>query len=166
MRQRGVTLIELLIGLAIMAMLLLAAMPFTQSWIDSNRQVQARSQLWEGMSQARALALRNPDAQRAGQPAATLRLQDDELQVITPETDDPVWAASVRADATFKFTDATGFADADVMAESDNPAFDCVSFDARGQRLPGAGDCSDTSLLNRRIAIGLSDQDPLYVDML
>lgn len=165
-RQRGVTLIELMIGLAIMVFLLLAAMPFGASWVQSNRQLHARSLLWEGVSQARAIALRNPSAQPIGLPAATLQFRAGLLEVLVPGNDLPLWTSPLRNDVALRLTDHDGFADADAMAVSGYPAFDCVNFDARGIRLPGADGCTDSSAAADRIAIGLSSQDPLYVDLL
>ncbi len=163
---RGVTLIELMIGLLIMVLLMLAALPFGVHWADGNRQLQMRSELVEGMAQARAIALRNPSAQRSGVTAATLQLRAGVLEVVVPGASTPLWTSTVRSGTTFKLSGSTGFASAAAMSSSGNPAFDCVNFDARGRRLPGAGGCADTTLSQDRIAVGLSSQDPLYVDML
>ncbi|OWQ49947.1 hypothetical protein CEE60_18340 [Stenotrophomonas maltophilia] len=165
-RPRGVTLIELMIGLFIMAMLLMAAMPFGAHWVSSNRQMEARSVLWEGVSQARAMALRNPSARRATAPAAMLRLRAGWLEVMVAGVDTPAWSAKLRHGVHLKLADQDGFADADALAASDYPDFDCVSFTARGVRLPGADGCTDSDVALGRIAVGLSNQDPLYVDML
>lgn len=165
-RSRGVTLIELMIGLFIMAMLLLAAMPFGARWVSSNRQMEARSLLWEGVSQARAMALRNPSARRATEPAAMLRLRAGWLEVMVAGVETPVWSTQLRNGVRLKLADLEGFASADALASSSHPDFDCVTFDARGVRLPGADGCADSDLALGRIAVGLSNQDPLYVDML
>lgn len=163
---RGVTLIELMIGLVIMVLLMLAAMPFGIAWTEGNRQMQVRSELVEGMSQARSIALRNPAGRRSGLAAATLRLRSGVLEVVVPGTASPLWSSTVRSGTTFKLTNRDGFASATAMASSGNAGFDCVSFDPRGLRLPGADGCSDTTLGQDRIAVGLSSQDPLYVEML
>jgi prepilin-type N-terminal cleavage/methylation domain-containing protein len=165
-RSRGVTLIELMIGLFIMAMLLLAAMPFGARWVSSNRQMEARSLLWEGVSQARAMALRNPSARRATEPAAMLRLRAGWLEVMVAGVETPVWSTQLRDGVRLKLADLEGYASADALANSSHPDFDCVNFDARGVRLPGADGCADSDLALGRIAVGLSNQDPLYVDML
>lgn len=155
-----------MIGLFIMAMLLLAAMPFGAHWVSSNRQMEARSVLWEGISQARAMALRNPSARRATEPAAMLRLRAGWLEVVVAGVDTPAWTAKLRNGVRLKLTDLDGFADAGALAGSTHPDFDCVSFNARGVRLPGADGCTDSDVALGRIAVGLAHQDPLYVDML
>lgn len=134
-RSRGVTLIELMIGLFIMAMLLLAAMPFGARWVSSNRQMEARSLLWEGVSQARAMALRNPSARRATEPAAMLRLRAGWLEVMVAGVETPVWSTPLRDGVRLKLADLEGFASAEALASSSHPDFDCVNFDARGVRL-------------------------------
>ena len=60
-RPCGFSLIELMITVALVAVLAVAAMPFAQSWMDGNRQLQVHSRLLMGVAQARALALRNPN---------------------------------------------------------------------------------------------------------
>lgn len=164
--QRGVTLIELLIGLVIMVMLLLAALPFGSRWVESNRQMQARAQLWEGVSQARAIALRNPSGQRLGSPAALLQLRAGQLEVMVPGEDEPLWTGELRNTVSLKLSDSAGYADAEAMSAAAAPVFDCVNFDGAGVRLPGADGCSDAQQALNRVAVGLSTQDPLYVDLL
>jgi|GEM_PF-366309 len=117
-RPRGVTLIELMIGLFIMAMLLMAAMPFGAHWVSSNRQMEARSVLWEGVSQARAMALRNPSARRATAPAAMLRLRAGWLEVMVAGVDTPAWSAKLRDGVHLKLADQDGFANADALTAS------------------------------------------------
>ncbi|MGE6333490.1 pilus assembly FimT family protein [Stenotrophomonas sp. NPDC077659] len=166
LRQQGVTLIELMITLSIVAFLLMAAAPFGAHWVQSNRQMQARSLLWEGVSQARAIALRNPQARAMGTPAATLQMRAGQLEVVVPGVDAPLWTAPLRAGVSLKLTDHDGYADAAAMQATGHPGFDCLNFDMRGLRLPGASGCTDSAQSLNRIAIGLANQDPLYVDLL
>lgn len=84
----GVTLIELMITITIMALLVLVTLPLTSDWIDGNRQMRAKSNLLEAVGQARALAMRNPRA----------------LPTNVAGTDDPLAVAAVlyegRTDTT------------------------------------------------------------------
>lgn len=79
LRTRGFTLIELVVTLAIMALLLFMAVPLATDWTYSARTLQARGTLVEGFAQAKALALRNPCAapNDTGTHAATLRATTD-----------------------------------------------------------------------------------------
>lgn len=164
-RPGGFTLIELMIVITLMAMLLLMAMPFLHAWIASNRQMQVRSQLWEGIAQVRALALRNPGAFDASEAAAVLSYSNGHLDVTVPGDTAALWQGDIDTDAELVFTGDTDFADADALAASGGPSFDCVEFNSRGVRMPGSDGCSDTTSLTR-IAIGYDTQEPLYVDML
>jgi len=58
--QRGFTLIELMIVVAIVAVLALMAAPLTPDWVHGARTLQARGTLVQGFENAKALALRNP----------------------------------------------------------------------------------------------------------
>lgn len=94
--SRGFSLIELMVTLAVLALLTLAAMPFSGAWLDGQRQSQLRSALLEGISQARALALRNPHCLQADTEAVRLYYLYGQLRLIQPEnsancTDSPIW---------------------------------------------------------------------------
>lgn len=165
--ETGFTLIELMIGVAIMAMLLLLAMPFTRNWIDSNRQMQARSVLWEAIAQARAVALRNPSAVADNAMlASSLRLNGTLLQVTAANSGMVLWSGNVSDSAVLKLAGTSDFADVASFNGSSNGAFICLAFNSRGQHLAAAPGCVQSNATLSRIAIGLNDQDPLYVDML
>ena len=70
--MRGFTLIELMVTLAILAMLLLMAAPLAADWVHGARTLQARGTLVQGFENAKAQALRNPGANpnATGTPAA------------------------------------------------------------------------------------------------
>lgn len=154
--RAGFTLIELMVVLAIMAVLLAAGIPYTRAWVDSNRQMQARNVLWEAVTQARTLAMRNPDGVDAAATAASLKLDGAKVQVFVTDKATPAWSGSLPANATVKLLDTTGTTGA---------ALTCVAFNNRGHRLSGAAGCG-TNATQTRLAIGLRTQDPLYVDLL
>ena len=60
--QRGFTLVELLVTLAITSFLLLASAPYLNDWTYSRQVKDANSKLRSAFGQARAMALRNPNA--------------------------------------------------------------------------------------------------------
>ena len=115
LRTRGFTLIELVVTLAIMALLLFMAVPLATDWTYSARTLQARGTLVEGFAQAKALALRNPCAapNGTGTHAATLRATTDgekvTLSVLTQgdgscthltARPNPQWSASLPEGVT------------------------------------------------------------------
>lgn len=160
-RAAGFTLIELMVTVAVMAVLAAAGMPFALSWMDSNRQMQARNLMWEGVAQARAVALRNPGEAVAGQVSARLERSNGVLQVLRTGSDDAVWKSTPLpgGDAsTFKLANAGGVASSDDWA--------CVAFDNRGHRVTAAGVVCAVNASQTRIAVGFSNQDLLYVDLL
>lgn len=133
---RGFTLIELMIGLTIMALLLLAAAPFTQAWVDGTRQMRARSNLVEAVSQARSLAMRNPHAvdlaqSGKGVAAVVYNKAEYELCVVSRKADGSAWNLCSDADWRGKIANP-----ASLKLHSDDaeePAdFACAAFDSRG----------------------------------
>ena len=71
--MRGFTLIELMVTLAILAMLLLMAAPLAADWVHGARTLQARGTLVQGFENAKALALRNPCAIGSGGTVVTFK---------------------------------------------------------------------------------------------
>lgn len=155
-RQAGFSLVELMVTLAVMAVLAAAGTPFALSWIDSNRQMQARNLMWEAVSQVRAQALRNSGQVVLGQAAAQLQLSGNTLQVVRAGSNDVVWTGDLPSGARAKMVSASGDA---------GDTLSCVAFSNRGLRLPAASGCT-TGAEQSRIAIGLGNQDPLHVDLL
>ncbi|MCL7714512.1 prepilin-type N-terminal cleavage/methylation domain-containing protein [Stenotrophomonas mori] len=154
--QGGVSLIELMVTVAVMAVLAAAGTPFARGWMDSNRQMQARNLVWEGVSQARALALRNPGAVAAGDVAAWLERRGDALQVKVTGGPQAPWNGTLPTGTTTQLADDSGNAVGDLA---------CVAFDNRGSQVAGSGDCGGGAD-HHRIAIGFGDQEALHVDLL
>ena len=163
-RPCGFSLIELMITVALVAVLAVAAMPFAQSWMDGNRQLQVRSQLLMGVAQARALALRNPNVfiSTSGTPQESARLYYDTSSrtfrvagrkaIGTGPADDAVVWQSIAT---------TG--NVSLLLASTETAFACVAFDTRG-RLFGTGTCALPTGV-RQVAVKVGSLEPLYVDL-
>lgn len=71
---RGLTLIELMVTLAVLAFLLLVGISLGGDWLRSARTQQARSDLEQGWGLAKALALRNPCQVVSEEASAYLQL--------------------------------------------------------------------------------------------
>ncbi|MGE8232192.1 MAG: pilus assembly FimT family protein [Stenotrophomonas sp.] len=163
-RATGFSLIELMVTLAVMAVLALASMPFARQWIDSNRQMQARNLLWEAVSQTRSLALRNPEHVIGAATSARLQRSERSLQVLRGDGNEVLWQGELPRGGEYRLTGGDDYADAEALQAAADQ-LSCVAFDNRGQRLPGAASCS-SGATHSRIAVGMNSQDPLYVDLL
>ncbi len=155
-RAAGFTLVELMVTLAVVAVLAAAGTPFALSWMESNRQVQARNLMWEAVSQARSIALRNPGEAVQGAVSAQLERSGNTLQVLRAGSSDVLWTGQLPNGATTQLATAAGAASDDLS---------CVAFDNRGHRVTSGGSCA-TAVSKSRIAVGFSNQDLLYVDLL
>ncbi len=163
-RMAGFTLMELMVTIAIMAFLLLAGLPFMNGWVDGVRQMQARNQLLDGIGQARALALRNPESLADDVPVAMLRMVGQEAQVVMGDAQRTVWTARLHEGVVLNTAGK-------LAAKSGSPVkhgserFRCVAFNSRGVRLPDVANCI-LPLTVDRIAIRVGNQDPVHVELL
>lgn len=156
-RARGFSLVELMVTLAIVAVLGLLAVPFTAAWVQGSRQEEVRGALAQAVGQARALALRNPAGLPPGAPAACVRRAAAALEVVQPAAAQDCAAAPVvwrtPLDAGVGLHDATG------------AAFACVAFDSRGQPADPA-QAPACTLATRLSVAGRDPEDAIDVDLL
>lgn len=119
MKQRGMTLIELMIVVALVAILAMALSPFTARWVDSARLTQSQGIMEQAIGQARASALRNPAAISGNAPASMLCSTANTIVLYVPIASDTSlscpdttppsqpWSNAVPAPVTFKQNTAT-----------------------------------------------------------
>lgn len=157
--MRGFSLVELMVTLAIVALLALVAMPFSTRWMDSDRQLQARGVLTEGVGHARALSLRNAGGSAHGAPASCLRLAAGHvLEVVRLASGEAcaegavVWSGSLAGSIALR-EPGTG------------TPFQCVAFDSRGTYADPAlaPDCTQVPALE---VVGRDPAEALHVDLL
>lgn len=106
-RKAGFTLIEMMVTLAIMALLLLVGAPLGRAWVANAHIAQAESQLLQAYERTRALALRNPAGVTAPTTAATLcitngntlKVYQGAANCTTPSTT-PIWSGSAATDTS------------------------------------------------------------------
>ena len=174
-RPCGFSLIELMITVALVAVLAVAAMPFAQSWMDGNRQLQVRSRLLMGVAQARALALRNPNGfiSTSGTPQESARLYYDTSSRtfwVEGRKDDGTWREPPEPpepaddyDPLVPWQSIAPTGNVSLLLASTETAFACVAFDTRG-RLFGTGTCALPTGV-RQVAVKVGSLEPLYVDL-
>lgn len=151
---RGLSLIELMVTLALLAFLLSVGLPLTSGWVQSAHQRDAVGMLTEALGRAKALALRNPQGLAdQSQPVAVTCLGKSTLSVVAASAKGVdcgvgrAWAAQLPADAS--------------IVQSDNSTFQCVAFNERGIALAttvGSLACSQSSL---NVKVGSQDAYPV-----
>jgi hypothetical protein len=148
-----------MVTLAIVAALAMLALPFGARWMDSDRQLQARGLLTEGVGQARALSLRNPLGLAGGAPVACLRMGAANLLEVTRlGTGDDCGAGTVVW--------AGRIGHAITLAEpGTGTPFRCVAFDSRGAYAEPALAPACTQVARLRVTGG-DPAEALDVDLL
>ena len=110
-KKTGYTLTELLIALIIMALLLLAAIPVTISWSNSNSAIESKDLLQQGYAKSRVLALSNPTSVKDGTAAAYLCFSNSRIYVqpINQATCGTGfnWSANIKPGTTLTVAGAT-----------------------------------------------------------
>ncbi|QXI27862.1 pilus assembly FimT family protein [Pseudomonas vanderleydeniana] len=132
MRCRGFTLIELMITITLLGLILFVGVPLTQSWTNSSYQRDAAGLLKQGISRAKATALRNQGAVQDNAPAAVLCRSGQSLKLFSlntgqsidcTATSQPLWSTPIPAVAGIKVAGVD-------MA--------CVAFSNRGLAVSGS----------------------------
>lgn len=140
MRTKGFTLIELMITIAIFGILLFIGAPLTKAWSDSATQRDAAGMLKQGISRAKAMALRNPGAALDNAPAAVLCRSDQTLKLFSianaqsiacASNSNILWTAQIPTSARVQAAGAE---------------IACVAFSSRGLPVAGGSACTTSSI--------------------
>ena len=129
----GVTLIELMLGIAIMAVVMLSSVTLGTGWVNEARVTDARSQMRLAYSKGRAYALRNVNA-RTSDAAAWICVARGVVYVYESTTANPTGPAACGDAGSVWHADlAGGTATTVEIAEAANStAFACLGFGNRG----------------------------------
>lgn len=105
--NRGVTLVELMVTIAIMMILALATVPLGRSWIANSHIAEVNDKLNQAFSRARTEAFLNK-ALRAGGIVASVRYADNQIKVFDTVNPDPLWVAAVYPDTRITLDESCG----------------------------------------------------------
>ncbi len=131
-RLKGFSLIELMVGIAIMAAVMLSGISLGGGWVDESRVTDARSQMRLAYSKARAYALRNSNAVTTA--STWMCLNSGVVYVYESTTAKPtgpttcgdagsVWHADLAGGTTTKV---------EMASAANSTAFSCLGFSNRG----------------------------------
>ena len=131
-RLKGFSLIELMVGIAIMAVVMASSVSLGGGWVDESRVTDARSQLRLAYSKARAYALRNSNAVTTA--STWMCLNSGVVYVYESTTAKPtgpttcgdagsVWHADLAGGTTTKV---------EMASAANSTAFSCLGFSNRG----------------------------------
>ncbi|NKF21178.1 pilus assembly FimT family protein [Solimonas marina] len=152
-QDRGFSLIEMMVVIAIISMLTMLGVPLTSNWVASAQLRETQAALAQGIARAKAISLRNPGAVGDDVAAAILCRSNDQLRLITAAdadgatcSDTTQWSAALSTQTTI---------------EAGGGAFSCVAFDNRGLTLnPSvAGSGSDHCLTSLDFTLSKASVD-------
>ena len=154
-RQRGLSLIELMVTLAISGLLMVSAGNLTSSWIASSRVNSALAVMTQGVARARAIALRNPGGVANGSSAAILCVSNGTVRLFAA-TRSPQAAASCQSSGGL-WTAALGNS---ASVQVNGSALTCLAFSNRGMPInPAAASGSDTCPVSSNVMISSASQN-------
>ena len=137
-QARGFTLIELIVTLALLAILRAMVAPLKGGWTDRSRVQSAKSSLKTAISQARTAAIRNTENRLSSQTAASACIDTSALTITAYRitgTNDPCSSSNTKLkEASF----ASG-----VSFKQGGTSVTCFVFNANGV-LMNSGSCATT----------------------
>lgn len=152
MKHRGFTLIEVLIVIAIFAVIILVAAPLSGYWVTDANRLETEGQLNQAISRAKAAALRNymgatsekDPATDEVAPVAAMCLSDANLLTIRQGTPgSPPTAPSCDTATGTQLWQAQ--LHKNITVQSNSADFVCMCFDNRGVPTKG-GSCSSCTV--------------------
>ncbi|OEY93087.1 pilus assembly FimT family protein [Acinetobacter qingfengensis] len=151
-QQRGFSLIELMITIAIMGILVVAGIALTAQWAKQAELDKAIWSLQSAISSARAVALRNEFAKDGGIVTSQLCFDSTNHRITIHEASTGTAAnCSNTANYSYPLADSV-----DIKQSDGETAFSCFAFDNRAQLIVGTASCS-TSLHLTVINGGLNE---------
>jgi type IV pilus assembly protein PilA len=152
---RGFSMIELLITIAISALLMTSAGTLTTHWIASSRVQSALGVMTQGVSRAKSIALRNPGGVSNGASAAILCISGSTVRLFaatrspqaaaTCQNSGGLWSAQLASTASVQVNGST---------------LSCLAFTNRGMPLnPASGSGSDTCPISSNVVISSASQN-------
>lgn len=99
-RQRGVTLIELMIGIALFAILALAIFPLGRAWVANQQITKTEKEFLEAYARAKNEALRNPNAVQGSTAAATVEVKMDNTVAVMDSGANIIWSFEIPSTVT------------------------------------------------------------------
>ncbi len=126
--QRGLTLIELMMVITLLAILIVAAAPLSGLWVREADITGAGGELTQAVGHAKAAALRNRIGATANNPVSAICITNNTLTVRQGSGNTAVNCTAPGAGDTLWSTQL----DTDVTIESASVAVSCVCFDNKG----------------------------------
>lgn len=128
--QRGFTLVELMVTIAILGILLMVGLPLTRAWIDRTRADSAAASLKTAIFDARVIALRNPNNQLASDVAtrACIDSTTNQINVILLDLNS---TASCNDTTGYQVIKSLPFAEG-VTFKQGTTSISCVAFNSNG----------------------------------
>ncbi|MBZ8141737.1 hypothetical protein CLD22_17750 [Rubrivivax gelatinosus] len=126
-RQRGLTLVEMMIALALMAMLALMVAQLGSSWTDNARLTRVQALFQQAYDSTKSAALQNNLARARGEGAASLCIAAGSFSVVLGDdcSAHPIWSFAHDAGTGVELADGST----------------CIALDSAGIAVP-ATDCS------------------------
>lgn len=139
-RSQGFTLIELMITIAIFSLMVTMGAQLTTSWVNSAQQRDAAGLLKQGISRAKATALRNPGGALNSWPAAALCRSGQVLKLYSISDQ-----ASINCSSTSNILWQTNLPSAATL-QAGGTDISCVAFNSRGLPVNGSNACATSTI--------------------
>lgn len=105
-KVKGISLVELMVVIALIAILALSIFPLGRSWISNSKITQTQKIILEAYSKTRNEALRNPNHVKGNTKAAVLQLESGEI-VVNDSAGQLIWKSKIPTNVEVEFIDCS-----------------------------------------------------------
>jgi len=158
-RRAGFSLVELMVTVAVAALLLVSGVPLTRAWIQSSQARDAQGMISQGISKAKALAVRNAASITNDALAmSAVCVSNGTLTVVTAAN--AATQANCSTSSSVVWTAQLPSGSSVQVGATTLSSLSCLAYNTRGNHVAGANSCSvpSSSMTTWKVTVAVGNE--------